>query len=122
MPIRVGCRGCGSVFKVKEKYAGRRRRCPKCGRTIHIPGDDEPTVVEDRPAEVPIKPLNDPLVPTHAALLEEMHAQGYCALVVHWKPGGAMEFRVAQTDSVTEDDRSFVILALAAEQDRSRFG
>lgn len=38
--IRVNCT-CGKVLKIPEKYAGKRGRCPNCGKKITIPTIDE---------------------------------------------------------------------------------
>lgn len=37
MSIPVQCKSCGHAFKAKEKYAGRRGGCPKCGATVNVP-------------------------------------------------------------------------------------
>lgn len=39
MAIRVTCRACGSTFKVDDKYAGKRGRCPQpeCSGTYVVP-------------------------------------------------------------------------------------
>jgi hypothetical protein len=58
--------------------------------------------------------------PDYQVLLDQIRAAGECAIVVRWKPGDAMDYTVNQTSNVTADDREFVILALAAEQERSR--
>lgn len=38
--IRVNCT-CGKVLKIPEQYAGKRGRCPNCGKKIAIPSMDE---------------------------------------------------------------------------------
>lgn len=137
MSIRVVCTGCKSSFDVKDKYAGEKRRCPTCGHLIKVPETEGLTVelprglrgraLEPHPRVVEAHPLDEHSIviptfdedqPPQASLLEELRAQGDCALLVRWKPGGAMDFTVSQTDNVTADDREFVILALAAEQNR----
>ncbi len=45
MPIRVTCPGCHARFNVSEKFAGKQGPCPKCKRTIKIPGVDEEVVI-----------------------------------------------------------------------------
>lgn len=52
MPIRVECATCGSAFRVDEKYAGRKGRCPKCGDSVPIPDE---TVPEPSPAPVTVQ-------------------------------------------------------------------
>lgn len=36
MPINVTC-GCGSVYTLKDEYAGSQLACPKCGAAIAVP-------------------------------------------------------------------------------------
>ena len=38
--IRVNCT-CGKILKIPEKYAGKRGRCPNCGKKIAIPSMNE---------------------------------------------------------------------------------
>src|SRR5213080_944712 len=37
MPISVTCDGCGKSLKVKDEWAGKRGKCPTCGKTFAIP-------------------------------------------------------------------------------------
>lgn len=37
MPIETKCQKCGRKFRVPEKFAGKRVKCPKCQGTIEIP-------------------------------------------------------------------------------------
>jgi DNA-directed RNA polymerase subunit RPC12/RpoP len=34
--IHFGCPTCGKSFQVKDKYAGKRTKCPKCGQAIQL--------------------------------------------------------------------------------------
>jgi DNA-directed RNA polymerase subunit RPC12/RpoP len=34
--IHFGCPTCGKIFQVKDKYAGKRTKCPKCGQAIQL--------------------------------------------------------------------------------------
>lgn len=36
MPIKVSC-ACGKKLSVKDEYAGRRIKCPECGKAVSIP-------------------------------------------------------------------------------------
>lgn len=38
--IRVNC-DCGKILKIPEKYAGKRGRCPNCGKKIAIPSMED---------------------------------------------------------------------------------
>ncbi len=49
MPISVSCPSCSAGFKVKDEYAGKRAKCPKCGQPITIPVVD--TVLMPPPAK-----------------------------------------------------------------------
>ena len=46
MAIRVECPSCGSSFGVRDEFAGRQGRCPKCQAAIQVPG----TPVKPAPA------------------------------------------------------------------------
>lgn len=37
MPIHVECPSCRAALKVKDEFAGRKGKCPKCGKTVEIP-------------------------------------------------------------------------------------
>jgi endogenous inhibitor of DNA gyrase (YacG/DUF329 family) len=39
--IKFTC-ACGKAYKVKEKYAGKRIKCPECGETVAVPSASEP--------------------------------------------------------------------------------
>jgi prepilin-type processing-associated H-X9-DG protein len=56
VPILVTC-GCGKQFQTKDENAGRRARCPDCGRELIIPGPGGAGVVGDEfaPASAPFK-------------------------------------------------------------------
>ena len=36
-PIEVKCWGCGKTMKVKAEFAGKKGKCPVCGKVINIP-------------------------------------------------------------------------------------
>lgn len=40
MPIFVRCPSCSAGFNVKDEYAGKRTKCPKCGGQMTIPTMD----------------------------------------------------------------------------------
>lgn len=44
MPIAVVCRDCDRSVKVKDDLAGRKIKCPDCGKLLTVPGGEE-----DRP-------------------------------------------------------------------------
>lgn len=37
MPISARCPKCSAAFRVKDEYAGKRTKCPKCGGPMSIP-------------------------------------------------------------------------------------
>lgn len=43
-PIDVKCWDCGKSIQVQEKFAGKKGKCPVCGKVIEIP--DPNKVVE----------------------------------------------------------------------------
>ena len=36
-PIDVKCWDCGKSMQIKEKFAGKKGKCPVCGKVIQIP-------------------------------------------------------------------------------------
>jgi predicted Zn finger-like uncharacterized protein len=40
MPVAVRCPSCSASFNVKDEYAGKRTKCPKCGGPLTIPTID----------------------------------------------------------------------------------
>ena len=54
MPIEVSC-GCGKRLRAKDELAGKRAKCPRCGKVLQIPRpvlplEDDPIVLPDEPA------------------------------------------------------------------------
>jgi predicted Zn finger-like uncharacterized protein len=47
MSIVVVCPNCLARFQVKEKYAGKQGRCPKCKSIISVPTLDEMVTIHD---------------------------------------------------------------------------
>jgi len=37
----VACPGCQAKIKVRDEYAGKRVKCPKCGGAVPVPAADE---------------------------------------------------------------------------------
>lgn len=60
MSIPVTCSLCGTAFKVKEKYAGRTGRCPRCKTTLFVPEGNHPR-------DIPSHDATMASVPTAAA-------------------------------------------------------
>lgn len=54
MPIDVSCPSCSGSFKVKDEYAGKRAKCPKCGEPMTIPAADF-EMADDEPAPAPAR-------------------------------------------------------------------
>jgi hypothetical protein len=51
MSIKATCDACGSTFRVKAEYAGRRGKCPKCGAAILVPSSAE---IEDSTPQIEV--------------------------------------------------------------------
>jgi hypothetical protein len=50
MPLTITCPGCLSVLRVREEYAGKQLKCPRCSATVSVPAE--------APAEVvPVEPV-----------------------------------------------------------------
>ncbi|MDX1946499.1 MAG: M48 family metallopeptidase [Pirellulaceae bacterium] len=54
MPITVTCPACQNTLKVKDEYAGKKGKCPKCQALMPIPA----LVGAAAPAAVAAKPVN----------------------------------------------------------------
>lgn len=46
MPIRCRCPACETQFRIDDKYAGKRARCPKCSQIVQVP---QPPIREEVP-------------------------------------------------------------------------
>ncbi len=44
MAIAVTCQACQFSFRVKDEFAGKAGKCPKCGKIVRVPGDAGSTV------------------------------------------------------------------------------
>jgi hypothetical protein len=66
MPISVTCGSCSAAFTVKDEYAGKRAKCPKCGEPFTVPAAAVPpppaAPVVARP--VVAKPVAPPASPS----------------------------------------------------------
>lgn len=60
--ISVQCPGCGHRLKVKQEYAGRRGKCPKCKGSVAIP--DIPTSSDSLPVPATPQVIQPVSVPT----------------------------------------------------------
>lgn len=49
MPFKVSCPGCSAVYNVKEKLAGKRTKCQKCGEVIVLNPPAEETSADGSP-------------------------------------------------------------------------
>jgi DNA-directed RNA polymerase subunit RPC12/RpoP len=53
MSISVACPTCGSKFRVLEKYAGNKMKCPDCGKPFAVPDTDVKEFEVTSPARAP---------------------------------------------------------------------
>ncbi|MBL9122972.1 MAG: trypsin-like peptidase domain-containing protein, partial [Planctomycetaceae bacterium] len=59
MPIAIRCSSCQAAFRVRDEYAGKRGKCPKCGAIFLAAAQASPA--ESPPASPPREPeLPDP--------------------------------------------------------------
>jgi hypothetical protein len=58
--IRFACQQCQKIFKVEDKHAGQKSKCPKCGAVLLVPA----TEVNQRQVRDSSLPLDDNKVPT----------------------------------------------------------
>jgi hypothetical protein len=63
MGIKFSCTNCGSVLNVKDEYAGKSAKCPKCQTVLKIPAASEPDPLGNADLSAPLPgpvPLNEP--------------------------------------------------------------
>lgn len=55
MPLALTCPHCSHSLKLKDEFAGKRGKCPKCQGTIHVPAPESPALMpvgQEVPVEV----------------------------------------------------------------------
>lgn len=57
MPITVHCQACAAAFAVKESFAGKLIRCPKCEANIVVGSQASAKPPAKRPAPPPVDPV-----------------------------------------------------------------
>jgi predicted Zn finger-like uncharacterized protein len=57
VPIPVSCPSCSAAFKVKDEYAGKRAKCPKCGNPLTIPSAFQAAETMLDPPSAPAQPV-----------------------------------------------------------------
>ncbi len=69
MPITVTCPGCNSPLRVREDYAGKKLKCPRCSGIVDVPnGETAPESAEVLPVVEEVEPAPRPVVrPAEAA-------------------------------------------------------
>src|SRR5262249_25298012 len=100
------CAGCGKALRVKEKFAGKNVKCPRCGRVFPV----VMAVRADEPAQTPL-----PQGIETAVLLSEV-AQGLCD---HSEP--ASQAAVTRREPIEQDLCAFLAPSQAAAE-RGRLG
>jgi DNA-directed RNA polymerase subunit M/transcription elongation factor TFIIS len=54
MPIMITCPGCKSKLRIRDEYAGKAMKCPRCSASVSIPSED---VAEVAPEIEEVEPL-----------------------------------------------------------------
>src|SRR5437588_9164085 len=71
MSIRVTCE-CGKELRVKDEYAGKRGKCPSCGKILQIPQPEADVfdLKDDAPAPPPrvAAPIPKPALAARVAI------------------------------------------------------
>lgn len=62
MPITITCPSCAHKLKIKDEFAGRKVRCPRCSEVVRASTPEEP-VDAAPPARPPRTPPSPPPVP-----------------------------------------------------------
>jgi hypothetical protein len=44
MPTSIRCPGCNSTLRARPELAGKKVRCPKCGKPVQVPAEEEELV------------------------------------------------------------------------------
>ena len=52
--LRVECPECGKTTKVKDEFAGRKGKCPGCGKVMRIPRAQGRSPLRDQEHDVPV--------------------------------------------------------------------
>jgi Zn-dependent protease with chaperone function len=65
MSIAVTCAKCNSTFRVKDEFAGKQGRCPKCREVLSVPAACAAAMSDDKPA-VARKPIAAASAPSAA--------------------------------------------------------
>ena len=68
MIIRTSCPSCGQRFKLADRLAGKRIRCPKCQQTFPVPEPEDQQRSLSEPLPVA---LRLPVSPPMATLLDD---------------------------------------------------
>jgi predicted RNA-binding Zn-ribbon protein involved in translation (DUF1610 family) len=42
MTIKLSCPSCQATFQVREQYAGKKMKCPKCSAVVTVPSEESP--------------------------------------------------------------------------------
>lgn len=67
--IRVDCTGCNTVLNVDDDRAGRRAKCPRCGRVLYVPVPDAPEAAATPAGQIPLSQIAQ--ASTEVALLTD---------------------------------------------------
>jgi predicted Zn finger-like uncharacterized protein len=44
MPLSIRCPGCKTTLRVRPELAGKKVKCPKCGKPVPVPAEEEELV------------------------------------------------------------------------------
>ncbi|MFZ1933145.1 MAG: DUF4190 domain-containing protein [Thermoguttaceae bacterium] len=91
--ITIQCE-CGQALRVDEKFAGRMGTCPKCKKSIRIPGGTAPAAAAPQAAADPAPAANSPpplssRQPAPATVAEPADALNDLSAAVQQAPGPA---------------------------------
>ena len=63
MPIRIACPSCSATLSVKDEFAGRAVRCPKCGTVIPATAH-QPAATPSPPPKGAFEAIDEPTAGT----------------------------------------------------------
>ena len=107
MTIKVGCGKCNSSFAVRDDFAGKSVKCPKCKSPMQVPASTK-TAPTAKPPAVAGKTAAGAAGPSRKfnPLLDLLDEAGVCASAASACASGAME-------------PSHVLAAMGVERERS---
>lgn len=95
MSIKFTCEHCRKEVKAPDSAAGKRGRCPYCGRTSYIPAAVEEADV------LPLAPIDDEEERRRREVVTSLHQQEHDLIL---ETGGPVQAPLEDRDDLTSED------------------